>query len=306
MDNEKQNELISQLENELTGDPELDGNILMEWAEKYRTMQDAEILNRYISRKMVDLLIEEDGDLPEQIISDILADANDIYDEACSLIGQEKYEEAVEKLAPLVQLADEFSLPPDTIWMDFNSYLDSLLYMDYFDDFINDREIGRHPLHPGRILYTYGSLLIELGRPEDALEPLQMLVSYDPVCPKYLAELCEACKRTGNIQDAASNALWALSCASTNQELARAYRDLAYCLGETGAYEDALMINMLSLQYHKTRHAEAEIAWIQKKAGLSPAAYDEETIRKRCEELGIPIGISETVKLNQAFLDSLQ
>ena len=142
-----------------------------------------------------------------------------------------------------------------------------------------------------------------MNRPEEAVEILQRLLTYDPVCPRFLFEMGEAYKRTGQLKEAVQTALWALSCASKREELARAYRDIAYCLTETEEYEDAVMLYMLSLRYQASRHAEAEIAWIQKKSGVSALGYNSETIRKRCAELNIPIGINETVKQNIELLN---
>lgn len=305
MGNIDENKLINQLEFELNGDADHDIDILNQWAEKYRGNPEAGLLNRTISRKLFDLLTTEGAGMPSQLIEDIIADSKETYNEACQLIGSGKYEEAVQILLPLADIIPDIPLSEDTVWMDFNSYLDSLLYQDFFEEFIDGREIGRHPMHPGKILFTLGSLLIDLNRPEEAADALQMLLTYDPVCPKYLFEMAEAYKRTGDIQDAASSSLRALTCASSNEELARGYRDLAYCMSEAEAYEDAMMLNLLSLHYQPSRHAETEIEWIQKKSGISPDAFSGEAILKRCEELNIPIGISEPVKQNLDFLNMI-
>ena len=236
---------------------------------------------------------------------DMITAADETYAQACKLADENNFEGAVELLEPLVESIDDIQLPTDTVWMDFNSYLDSLVYQDYFAEEIGEREIGRHPLKPSRILYLYGGLLIELGRAGEALEPLKMLASFDPVCPKFLFELGEAYKRTGQLRKAYDTALWAVSCASDGSELARCYRDLAYCLSEHESYEDAMMLNLLSLSFEPSRHAETEIAWIQKQSGISPDSFDMETIQKRCEALGIPVGISRTVLDNIEFLKSL-
>ncbi len=299
------NKIIAEIESRLTGDPEKDADIWNEWGEKYRGDPDAEPLMTEISHRIFALFMEEEGDLPQEIFNNLVETAEEDYAEACRLIERHEYDEALGKLLVLTSVIRAYPLSDEMIWMDFNSYLDSLVYQDYFEDTIGDKEIGRHPMHPGRILFTTGSLLIEMGRAEEALEPLEMLVSLDPVCPTYLFELGEAYKRTGRIEEAAQNAVWSLSCASTNRELARAYRDLAYCMTEIGAYEDALMLYHLSLRYLASHHAQVEIAWIQKKIHVSPVRLQESEILKRCEELGIPVGMSETVENNLNLLEMM-
>ena len=65
------------------------------------------------------------------------------------------------------------------------------------------------------------------------------------------------------------------------------------------------MLYLLSQRYQATRQAEAEIIWIQKKTGTTVDGYNEQAITERCQELGIPIGISETVRMNMEFLDMI-
>ena len=305
MDQNEFEKLIKQMESELNNDPEHDADVMHEWAERYRGVPDAEPFFNEVSRRLISLIIEEEGDLPEEIFSDMVETADEDFEEACRLIKEKQYEDALHKLLVLTAVIRAYPLPEGTDWMDFNSYLDSLVYQDLYNDEIGEKEIGRHPMHPAKILYTCGSLLIEMDRAEEALEPLEMLVSFDPVCPKYLFELGEAYKRTGQLKDAFENALWGLTCAQNRADLARCYRDMAYCLAENSEYEDAVMFNLLSLHFQSTRQAEAEIAWIRKKAGVDPAGFSTEKIMQRCNELGIPVGISETVQQNIDFMNTV-
>ena len=299
------NEIIKKIEREMTGDPEKDLEIWNEGGERYRGQPGSEPLLHEIGRRMFDIAMKEDGDLAQEIFDDMVETADDDYDEACSLIDRGKYDDALGKLLVLTALIRAYPLPEETIWMDFASYLDSLVYMDYYSEEIGDREIGRHPMHPGRMLYTCGSLLIEMNRAEEALEPLEMLVSLDPVCPKYLFELGEAYKRLGRLQDAYDNARYALQCASNRVELARGYRDLAYCLTEAEEYEDAVMLYLMSLQFQSSRSAEAELQWIRKKTGINAEDYTEEMIKECCQKLDLPVEISEVVQKNIELLDIL-
>ena len=305
MDEAELNEILQKIESEMTGDPERDADILNDWGERYREQPGSEPLLQEIGRRLFQLVIDEDPELTQEIFDDMVSTADEDYAEACRLIEEKQYDEAIGKLQVLAALARAYPLSEGSVWTDFNSFLDSLVYQDYFSEKIGEREIARHPMHPAHMLYTLGSLLIEMGQAEEAVEPLGMLLALDPVCPKYLFELGEAYKRTGQMQEAYDNAKWALMCASNRSELARAYRDLAFCFSETGAYEDAVMLNLLSLQYQSSRHAEAEIAWIHKQSGISSEGFSYETITERCRELNIPVGISETVQQNIDFLQMI-
>ena len=292
----------NEIDTELNGDPGHDADVLNAWGDRYRGVSGAEELMTWIGRRLAAIVMETEGDLPDKIFEEMVADADKEYEQACLLINHQKNEEALDKLLVLTELIKAYPLPDDVVWTDFSSYLDSLVYQDYYRGFIGDREIRRHPMRPAEILFTCGSLLIETGQPQEALEPLKMLVSLDPVCADYLFELGEAYKRTEHIQDALETASWALSCAQTPAELARCCRDMGYCLSENGEFEDAMMFYMLSLKYQSSRQAELEIAWIQRKSGITPDRFNDEKIRQRCEELEVQIGLSETVRSNIALL----
>ena len=305
MSEEELNKILAQIESELNGDAEHDADVLDGWGERFRDDPNAKELMEEIAHRLVDIIMEEEGDLPQQIYDDMVETAEDDYKEACELIEEKQYEEALGKLLVLTEVIRHYPLPEGTVWKDFSSYLEGLVYQDYYSEEIGDREVGRHPMHPAHILYTCGSLLIEMDRAEEAQEVLEMLCDLDPVSPKYLYELAEAYKRTGQLQEAYDTSLWALSCAADRTALARGYRDLGYCLTETGEYDDAVMLYLLSQRYQATRQAEAEIIWIQKKNGTTVDGYNEQAITERCQELGIPIGISETVRMNMEFLDMI-
>lgn len=299
------NKLLSEMEKELNGDPEHDGEIMNSWAERYRDDPEAMPFIEEIGQRLFALAMEEDPDMPQQVFDNMVETADEDFEEACRLIDQKRYREASLKLAVLTELIKAFPLPDDAVWTDFTSFLESLIFQDIYSEQIGEREVLRHPMKPGPMLFTYGNLLIEMGKPDEALEPLELLALLNPVCMKYIFELGEAYKRTGQWEKAFNNALWGLSCATNRAELARCYRDMAYCLSEAGNYQDSVMLYMLSLHYQPSRQAEMEIAWLRRKYGVSPDGCNMDAIVERCNEVDIPIGISETVKRNIDFLETL-
>ena len=239
---------LDELRGELDGSPEHDREVLSRWAERYRGNPEAYPLLKEIGRLLFGLDAEENASLGQNALDSLRSVQERTLGEARRRVSRGKPGEALEMLAPAVKRIDQVPLSEDYVWMDFGRFLDGLLYQDYFSEEIGGREILRHPLQPGALLYLYGSLLIQLDRAEEAVEPLLRLVSLDPVCPKYLFELGEAYKRTGQLDDAYQAALLALHCAADGAELARAYRDIAFCLFETGVPEDAAALYRLSLR----------------------------------------------------------
>ena len=306
MKKEEIKKIIEEMERELNGDADHDLDVLARLSLRYSETEGAEELLTELERRMQELEEQKEFDEPMPTVEQLADDVALFYKKACNLIEAGSYDQAAEILEHLTDLVREFPLSNDFVWTDFTSFLEGLVYQDEYRHFIGDREIVRHPLKPGKLLFTYGSLLIEMGRATDAVEPLQMLFELDPVCPKYLFELGEAYKRIGHLNDAYDIALKAAGCAANHADLARAYRDLAYCLSETGAFEDSAMLYKLSLEYQPSGHAENELAWIKEKSGISADNFSLKEIQDRCAALEIPIGLSETVRNNIAFLSAFQ
>lgn len=304
MDTNTLQNLKMQLHNQLNGTPEHDRNVLERWLEQYHGDPEAEPLLREIGQFLFQLDEEKNGQLTRQFLDETVRFAEQAFSAAQGQIELGKYEEALQALSPTVEMIDQFTFSDQYVWMDFNSMLDGLLYQDYFDHEINGREIRRHPLKPGKYLYAYGSLLVELGRAEEAIDPLELLLSFDPVCPKYLFELGEAYKRSGRLQDAFNTSLWAVSCASNHAEIARCYRDMAFCLSESASYEDAALLYQLSLGFQSSPRVEVELFWIAEKTGITPVKYSKDELLARCEMLGVPVGFSKIVLDNLKLLES--
>ena len=304
MDMEIQNSL-TELYGELNGERGHDTAVLQEWAERCKGDPQAVPLLKEIGRLLFLLGGEETERLTHETMEKTLREQDKALSDARRLFRLGDARRALEVLAPCLKEADCFSLSDDCLWMDFQSFLEGLVFQDYFADEIGDREIRRHPMHPGELFFTYACLLVELGRLEEARETLEKLMVFDPVCPKYLFELTDVYKRSGGIQDAFSTALWALQCVSNDPDAARCYRDLGYCLAETGAYAEAAALYQLSIRFQPSPQAEAELRWIAEKSGTPVAGFGEAELQRRCEELGIPVGLSETVKRNMELLDSI-
>ncbi len=168
-------------------------------------------------------------------------------------------------------------------------------FQDHFAREIAGREIRRHPLQPGKCLYAYGSLLLEVGRVDEAVRVLEELLAFDPVSPRYLLELGEAYKRIGDLEQANNAIRWAFRCAANDAELARCYRALAFCLSEAGAYADAAALYWLSLDRQPSAHAETELAWISMRTGTPVARPSERELVECCARLEVPMELDQTV-----------
>lgn len=298
--------LKEKLHKELNGDRDHDEKVLLKWAERFGNDPEAE----EILEEIAALVLETDP-ADEPLFTDAFLEerarlSQETLGAAYGLIEDERPEEALELLMPLVDELPFVPLSEDCVWTDFREFLDGMLFQEYYGEEIRGREIRRHPLRPADVLFTAGSLLIELGREEEAVPVLEQLFTLDPVCPVYLFELGEAYKRTGRMEEAMRLARLSMYCARTEEELARAYRDLAYCLGETGPKEDAMMLYTFSLTLEDALQARSELEYLSEVSGLSLKDLTREKAKDRVREMGLPETISAAVLRNIAILNALQ
>ncbi len=294
--------LLLQLHGELTGEAQQDRAVLLQWADRYKGNTEAGPLLREIGRMLFVLDEETIAPLTQDFLDEALTRSDQIHAEAAKLMQEERYEAAAEILGAAVEEMTDVALPSDSVWMDFHSFLDGLLFEDYFSEEIDGREVRRHPLRPARLLRTYGEVLSQLNRYHEATMILERLTSLDPVCSEDLCALADAYLCTDRTEDAWDTACWALLCASTHEEAARCYLLLALCRGEEEDWENAAVLLQKSLRVQPTSEAEAVLADIESQAGRS-FDFTNDDINRRCEAMDVPTGRSEAVEQNLAFLE---
>lgn len=304
MNREEYTRLAEQLRSELTGEQDRDRATLMEWAERYRGSEEAGPLLHEIGLLLFHLDEEVTAPLTEGFLDELLEQTEAALARAEAEMEVGRYEQAAAILAPAAKEIDGFPLRDDTVWTDYHSFLDGLLYEDYFSEEIDGREVRRHPLRPARLLQTYGEALMQLEQFDKAVQILEGLVALDPVCPERLCMLAEAYLTVGQTQDAWDSLCWALLCASEPEEAARCYLLLAACLIRDGNPADAVVLLQKSLRVGPSPEAEEALAELAKQMGTIPA-HSADELNRRCGELDVPTGRSEIVEQNLAFLQAV-
>ncbi len=294
--------LLLQLHGELTGEAQQDRAVLLQWADRYKGNTEAGPLLREIGRMLFVLDEETIAPLTQDFLDEALTRSDQIHAEAAKLMQEERYEAAAEILGAAVEEMTDVALPSDSVWMDFHSFLDGLLFEDYFSEEIDGREVRRHPLRPARLLRTCGDALVFLERYDEAVPVLERLTGLDPVCAEDLCTLADAYLCADRAEDAWDTAGWALFCASTNEEAAQCYLLLALCRSETEDWENAAVLLRKSLLVSPSEEAEAVLAELEAQTGIK-ADFTKEEIDRRCEAMEVPTGRSEAVELNLAFLE---
>lgn len=296
------NRIFAELRSELNGERSHDRELLLSWAERFRGDETAGPILREIGLLLFQLDEEDTVPLTQGFLEDALSRKEQTLAQAQDLMAAGKTEKAVEVLAPAAEDLEDFPLSEDSVWMDFHSFLDGLLFEDYFSEEIDGREVRRHPLRPAELLRTYAEALVWLERYDEAVPILERLTALDPVCAEDLCALADAYLCSDRAEDAWDTAGWALFCASTHEEAARCYLLLALCRSEAEDWENAAVLLRKSLLVQPSEEAEAMLAEVQRLSGQE-FAFTAEEVNRRCEALEVPTGRSEAVDLNLAFLE---
>ena len=304
MDQETVRRLLEEMQSQLIGDPARDRETLLTWAKRYRGDEGAHPLLREIGLLLFQLDADTAGPLTEQVMDQILRRREEALSQAREDLFRGQFARAEGILAPILAEIDGISLPEDSLWMDFSSFLDGLLYQDYFSEEIGGREVRRHPLRPGDVLYAYATALLGQNRSEQARTALEQLVQLDPVCPEYLCALADVCLGTGETGEAWEILCWALECASTPEEAAYCYYLLSRCCAARENWVDAAVLLRKSLRVAPLAETEEALPLFSGQAGEG-ADLSDEAVNRRCRALDVPIGRSPVVEENLVFLASL-
>lgn len=142
----------------------------------------------------------------------------------------------------------------------FNNPLELEMFKHFFSD---DIKLIAPEIPIKDIYYTYGFLLLEANRLEDAKQSLLKALKFNPVSSAIIFELMEVYKRI-NDYDSYNRCLKdVFRFAYSPQDLARAYRYLGFFNIEIRNFELAAASYIYSLKYENSEAAYQELAFLK-------------------------------------------
>lgn len=176
---------------------------------------------------------------------------NEALDRAQAHAERGETDMALAIMAALAKEVDEVSEATirelgDGRYFSFASLVQILLYVDRQETPENVTDIG---FPAATVYHYYGVLLVEADRLTEALAMLEKALRWNPMNFATLMEHAEVHKMMGDLDTLREETMQALDLAMTPEELARAYRNLAFDLAEREVWADALGMLVLSLRY---------------------------------------------------------
>ncbi len=287
---------IAEIRAGLKGDKEKDAAFLMEQMERYRDHPLAAEILRETGRMLAGYLPEASMERLEQLLEREGERMEEAMDRALDCVRREEYGEAREILEPMAKTAYEGVLYRD----------DSVSEYRYFDEpfeeilYENGKEGNRtlRPMHAEyhRVLATYGSLLIELGRIPEARKMLKRALHWNPCCFPAASEYIETFRITGEMDSFFDLTREAFRIAFKGTYVARCYRNLGYWFSEQRKFAEAAACCFVSLAYEPdAEQAEQELLYIRQETGEEPEPPEPEEFERICGEWDIPFGADDNV-----------
>ena len=287
---EEYREIMEKIKGGLTGEAGYDVPYLMAKAEEYKSHVFGGEIIKECMRMAYPMLPEKTR---EELSDAIEADSEPDRQELRlirQLIAKTDFGTALKKAAALAEKADRNPLfREDAVsrYFNFSEPFEEVLYHSMYGEAKDIREAG---FDYREIYLLYGSLLVELGRPEEAGKALEKALAWNPVSTDTLFEYAETFKMRDDMKRFREVTEEAALYAFRPKSFARTLRNFGFYFIEKEEWAAAKACYCLSLAYEpESRTAEGELIYIDRKTGGRLENPTVEEIEDISEKFGFPM-----------------
>ena len=245
---------------------------------------------------------------PNSASDRVAMEAKTIFGEIKKLLPQKNFDLALqmmEGLIPRIESSERYPDDLENVQHQFSEFFEMALYSHLLKS-------GSQTPKPFDIPYweiyaTYGQLLMEKRRFEDARAAFRKALHWDPVSFITASEYIETYRMEGDMETFFSKTIEAFKIAIHATDVARCYRNLGYYFIEKKLFSEAVAVYLMSQWFDKNSpNAQAELNYISSIAGNIEKPSIEQ-IKQYSEKYGFPIGADkDIVQLAYAYGDSLE
>lgn len=261
-------EVMQEITSGLTGDKEKDFKYLSEKAEEYKNSEYNTEIERAIGRMIFDLIPEEDRKKLEQMVNNENIKWEAILEEAKFNYQQKDFVKAEKILKDHLNRIEEINMFHEdsvSMYFCFNNVVEELLWK-YLNNIEKDIRRATEPLH--EFYLWYGMTLIELKRIDEARDALQKSIKWNPMYAYARFEYAETFKLTNEMDRFLELTKEAINYLYQDDQIARAYRNIAFYYSEKKEWEVANACINYSLNFdNQNKSAMAELYFISQGAG---------------------------------------
>lgn len=257
MTEQERKEILTSIEEKLTGDTMKDMLFLQEQAEQYASSEENQELIDAILQLALSRTPQENQDYLNQMIYIGDRRLNEIYDEAVNLANQHLTAKSLELSGQLYQhIREKFKETDTSRFFSFRNLLESNLYYQLYNP---TKNLLKTPFDFTRYISLHGYNLVELHRMDEAIPVLQEAIRFNPVNPDPRFELAEAYKLLSNQKMLLETIKDTIPIATSAYALARCYTNMGYYCTERKDYDSAVCFYFESMIFQKHPAVPAEL-----------------------------------------------
>jgi tetratricopeptide (TPR) repeat protein len=314
------NDIINETKQGLTDD--IKHNILFidEQIAKYRTEDNAKEILTELNKLALEIMPEDkkqlmqdsffvDGKRLDRAFAEAQQNIYDAFNPVKPENNNKKYKEekfmkAIDLIEPIIlKIEKYFSDTDEMSYFSFQNPFEDMLYRQLFlsdEERKSNPKIRLTPFNFSEYYRTYGFLLIEFGKHEQAITALEKGIKLNPVNPNPYFELAEVYKLQKDFEMFLFATKDILKVAYTVPTLARAYCNLGFYAFEKEDFESSLCFYSQSAIMVDSPEIAREIQFIREKGGMSVKPPTSDRVDNAFKKYGLKFGANQTV-VNTAY-----
>lgn len=296
---EEYSRIIAEIRNQLDGDLEHDGPLLMKYADEYRDHPLAQEVIREIGRMLFAALPPDAKSDTEKTIDEVYGPINAGLSHAAKQLSSGDASGARRTLEEIIAYFDtRGDMCRDDAVSEYRMFRNPYQAVLYHKLFKPTREVRKLPYDLASLYWLYGTTLVELGDLNAAETALRHARSFSPVDPAVLFELGEVLKMQRRWQEHLELSLFALSVSFSAEQAARAYRNLGYYFIEQNMYEaaDACYKKSALIDDQSGPRCTNELMYIAQRTGKPVRPSEPMAVDQVLLSHGVQIGMTEVVR----------
>lgn len=286
-------EIVQEAKAGLTGETNVDmlhlENIVKQYA---RTEIGAEVESR-IADLAYDILPEEKQ---EKLAKMLYLDGkrlDEVHLEALRLIKEKKTEEAFKLTEKLyTKILINYRETEERQYLSLRNPLEHQLYLYFYQP---KKILERAPFDFSGMVMLHGYLLLDMGKPEEAISVLEDAIRFNPMNPDPYLEMAECYKILKQPEELLSVTKEIIGIAASPMILARCYCNLGYYCTEIKEYDDAVCFYYESLIFDKNDAITGELQYIHSITRKRIVPPTRKEVEAAFEKYGMKLGANEEV-----------
>ena len=234
-------EIMNEITGGLTGDADQDVAYLQEQMARYSGHEMGKEVSRACGRMMFEIIPDENKDEFSRAVGNSQKAMNTAFSEAKYRIYKKDYDKALDILEAIITNIESSDMYDNDSLSEYYTFSDSFEKVLYEINSGTKKEVHEVPVPFSEIYRTYGSLLTELERYEEAQAAMEKARRWNPTNAKIAFAYANLMKITGDLDRFYELTKEIFGFAYTSNAVARCYRNLGYFFSKKELYTSCRM-----------------------------------------------------------------